>query len=224
MAQCPGSTQGVKALFPMEFDPEQGYYIAQTSSYRSGQGYAYSLQKRSVLVKTSAGWIVRAEYAIGSHGPPRTDPPIGPLLPPPFSTSPTQCFAHHLILPNRAGLLASPPRPPFPFSTTPPYHSSSSSSSLSDPIQPQTPNRNTQTCDPPWPFRAAYPSAHPRRPCTSRHHASANVRAHFMICEIHETTHCNSCITSIQEHLCNINKKHPPCALALLINAHNKNT
>ena len=74
MAQCPGSTQGVKALFPMEFDPEQGYYIAQTSSYRSGQGHAYSLQKWFVLVKASAGSIVRAEYAIGSHGPPRTDP------------------------------------------------------------------------------------------------------------------------------------------------------
>ena len=68
MAQCPGSTQGVKALIPMEFDPERGYYIAQTSSYRSGQGHAYSLQKWFVLVKASA------EYAIGSHAPPRTDP------------------------------------------------------------------------------------------------------------------------------------------------------
>ena len=204
--------------------------MAQTSSYRSNQDHAYSLQNWFVLVRAFAGWIVRAEYAIGRHGPPRTDPTANNPSSThwhPFPTSlfhlPPSMFHPSSILPNHAGLLASPPRLPLPFSTTPPYHSSSSSSP-SDPIQPQTPNRDTQACDPPWPFKAAHPSAHPRRPCTSRHHASPNARAHFMICEIHETTYCNSFITSTQEHLWNINNRHPRCAFALLINARRKNT
>ena len=183
MAQCPGTTgnvQSTKALFPMEFDPKQGHYIAQTTSYRPNLGHAYSLQNWFVLAKASAGWIVRAEYAIGGHSPLRTDPagnnPSSTHWHP-FSTSPfrlpSSIFHPSPILPNHADLLASPPRPPFPFSTVPPYHSSSSSSP-SDPIQPQTPNRNTQACDPPRPFTAAHPSAHPRRPCTSHHHAPSN--------------------------------------------------
>ena len=76
MAQCPettGNVQGTKELLPEEFDPKQGHYTGQTSSYRPNQGHAYSLHDWFVLAKASAGWIVRAEYANGGHKPPRTE-------------------------------------------------------------------------------------------------------------------------------------------------------